>query len=297
MADEKPHHKLFIAVLTGAGRAPIIDAQSKTWRFLIGHPSVSDVRFFGWKPVETTIGYIRERYIDTPIHASDTSWHSLCSKVCHASDVFVRSDAAWLLRICDDCAINPLSFPLFLRELDEFADPLRVRVIQGHCIGKRIHRYVYPQGGSGIVFSRFAVEEIASNLTAFLQVCVRIHNDDRGIGIWMLKHGVSAWRATNRWFVGHAFFGAKGGADSISSLMPKLQPCPERPITGKAIRPYYNRVRDITFWHDRVPFMRSSVTKLRPQLPENLWYYPGTENPGLCLGNDSRRLGYYAAQH
>jgi hypothetical protein len=84
-------------------------------------------------------------------------------------------------------------------------------VIQGHCIGGRIHRYVYPQGRSGIVFPPFTAVAIASNLTAFLQVCVRIHSDDRGIGIWMLKHGVWAWSATNRWFVGHAFFGAKGG--------------------------------------------------------------------------------------
>jgi hypothetical protein len=289
----KPRHQLFIAVLTGAHRAPIIDAQSKTWRFLIDHPAVCDVRFFGRNPVVTTTGYIRERYIDTRVHPKDTSWHSLCCKVCHASELFARSKAAWLLRICDDCVINPASFPLFLRELDDFANPLLVRVIQGHCIGKEIHRYVYPQGGSGIVFSRFAVLEITSNLTAFLQVCVRIHNDDRGIGVWMLGHGVSAWNATNRWFVGHAFLGTQQRAADIPSLIPKLKPCPERPITGRGIRPYYNRVRDIAFWHDRVPFLTSPVSKMRAQLPDNLWYYPGTGNPGLCLGNDSRRLGYY----
>jgi hypothetical protein len=64
----KSHRRLFLAILTGFRRAPIIDARSETWRFLIADSAVSDIRFFGRNPVETTIGYIRERYIESRVH-------------------------------------------------------------------------------------------------------------------------------------------------------------------------------------------------------------------------------------
>jgi hypothetical protein len=74
---------------------------------------VSDVRFSGWNPVEMTIAYIRERSIDARIHRNDASWHSLCGKVCNLSDLFVRSEASRLLRICD---AQSGEFPAFSAE-------------------------------------------------------------------------------------------------------------------------------------------------------------------------------------
>jgi hypothetical protein len=287
--------KLFIAVMTGAGRSPVLDVQSSTWRYLISHPLVSDLRFFGWNPVQTTLPYIVAHYVDTPVERNDTSWNYLCSKMSLAVRLFVASSANWFLRVCDDCVINLATFPLFYRELTEFADPLENRVIQGHLIGKKGRQYVYPQGGSGIVFSRFTANEIVQERDSFLHVCVHIHNDDRGIGIWMLKHNVSAWDATNRWFVGHTFLGQKGGAVTIPGMIDRLERCPARPVAEKGIRPYFNRANDIAFWHDRVPFPEFGpfVPAIRRKIPDNVWFYPGMTSPGLCIGDNPARLGYY----
>jgi hypothetical protein len=280
--------QIFIAVFTGARRANVLSVQSQTHSWLLAQPYVAGLCFIGYGPVESEDPLIRRHYVDVELQPNDTSWHFLCSKVYTAVKLFLATPADWLLRICDDGMINPVTFPAFFSELNDFADPATTRVIQGHQVAKpKIRKYVYPQGGSGIVFSRFAAEEIWNKSARFVFVCDHCRNDDRAIGLWMLFHNVSAWNATNRWFVGHQFAGQKGGAVAgIPKLLKTVTACPQRPQTALGIRPYFNRVKDITFWHDRVKFEEFGprLEKLRRSLPHNLFFAPGGETPILCFG-------------
>jgi hypothetical protein len=260
---------------------------------LLAQPYVAGLCFIGDGPLLSNDLFLRRHYIKLEPVLNDTSWNFLCSKVYTAVRLFLATPASWLLRICDDGMINPATFPLFLSELNDFADPAITRVIQGHMIAKpKVRKYVYPQGGSGIIFSRFTAQELWDESARFLFVCDHVHNDDRGIGLWMLFHNVSAWNATNRWFVGHQFAGQNGGAAVwIPKLLKKVQACPPVPAASLGSRPFFNRVKDITFWHDRGEFENfgPKLGELRRALPENLFFAPGDEFPMLCFGKETSK--------
>jgi hypothetical protein len=289
--------RIFVAVFTGAGRAEILSVQMAAWEWLLAQPFVAGLAFLGHGPITAGSGLIRRHYVDIVPAPNDTSWHFLCTKIHTAVKLFMDTGADWLLRICDDALINVATFGAFFAELNQFADPATERIFQGHLIAKPLVRlYVYPQGGSGIVISRFAAEEIWRESAEFLFVCAHVRNDDRGIGLWMLKHNVSAWNATNRWFVGHHFRYVKGGALKIPEYLPNVGPCPAYPATRLGIRPFFARVKDITFWHDRGRFQKfgSALPAMRRSLPENLFFHPGGEWPLLCFATAETESRFYA---
>jgi hypothetical protein len=106
----------------------------------------------------------------------------------------------------------------------------------------------------------------------------------------MEGHNVSAWMATNRWFVGHKFLGVT--AIEHVNLAP---PCPLKPGTAGGRRPYFQRLKDVTFWHSREDFATFGrrVETIRQMLPSNMFFYPAVTWPVLCWGSDLTRSGYY----
>jgi hypothetical protein len=69
-----------------------------------------------------------------------------------------QTAARWIFIGDDDILINFNLLPAFMREQESKYDPLQDVVIRGDCI---MNGLVYPAGGSGIVLSRRAVEQLA----------------------------------------------------------------------------------------------------------------------------------------
>jgi hypothetical protein len=62
------------------------------------------------------------------------------------------------------------------------------------------------------------------------------------------------------------------------------------------VRPFFQRVRDLTFWHDRVDFMKAGpvAADVRRKLPRDLYFFPGKEKPEICWGTNLTESRYYS---
>jgi hypothetical protein len=277
--------------MTGCRRLNIMEVQlAAGLSEVLRLPYVEAIHYYGWRPLRGNHSFIGPRYVDVARSPSDRSINILCSKLHAAFGMFLRTSAEWIVRTCDDVSVNAETFEHFMRELDDAGDPLTERIIQGHVIVKPVLSYVYPQGGSGVVFSRAAAEEIYTHKDAFLATCWQTWSDDRAIGRWMEAHSVTPWMATNRWFVGHQFFGVR----SMEHIR-YVHPCPASPGTAGGRRPYFQRVKDVTFWHNKENFgsFGRKVRRIREMLPDNLFFYPGVTNPVLCFGSNLTQSRYY----
>jgi hypothetical protein len=157
-------------------------------------------------------------------------------------------------------------------------------------VAKRVHSYAYPQGGCGVMFSRFAARELYENFEDFFYYTTKIPNDDRCIGIWMLKHDITTWNGTSRWFVGHGFRG-----QTHFRHLPVGGPCPKKPKSVRGVRPFLHRLKDIGTWHvreDQREFMRTARAFVA-NLSENVFYMAGGDEHTLCFGNKKTVAGYY----
>jgi hypothetical protein len=164
-------------------------------------------------------------------------------------------------------------------------------------IAKLNRAYAYPQGGAGILFSRFAVEELYRDYETYLEYCSRIPNDDRAMGIWMLKHNMSTWNSTNRWFVGHEFIGTKGvwelgvNTEGIGKCSPSLK-------LARDIRPFFHRLKEIGMLHQRGDSSHRAMAfgawarYVIANVSENVFYFHFRENARICIGGPETRPGY-----
>jgi hypothetical protein len=288
---------LFIAVMTGCNRSAQIQAQWETGLMSIFISfRIVDIRYFGYTPLNSDITWIRDRYVDVPPTDAESSRHHLCEKLHVAVTLFLATDASWLLRLCDDSFINNATFPLFLRDLRMIGDPTKVRIIQGHLITKPWLGSGYPQGGSGIVFSRAIAEHFLSSWEKFAVHCHRSSNDDHAVGAWAIGNGISAANMTSRWFLGHSFAGPENWERIPSFVRRRRVPkCPEFPSRTNGARPYFQRVKDVTFWHVReesLKFHREAAGFIRA-LPDNLWFHTKWHTPLLCWASRRSRLKFY----
>jgi hypothetical protein len=284
---------LFIAVMTGSHRRLISDIQWSTGLCTVAaNPRVIDVEYYGYdrQPDPISRPYID---IEPLVDPRDHSRHSLCSKLLVAMDRFLATRAGWMLRICDDTSVDPASFALFFSELLHFGDPLTSAIIQGEMIRKPYLDHAYPQGGSGIVFSRFAARELRDNFTQFVVNCQTSCNDDRATGLWMMNRRMPTGAMASRWFVGHSFRQCWAAVDIPKSLA-RVRSCPPQPPQDSGLRRFFHRVRDIAFWHARESFEVFGVnaSRLRKTLPENLFFFGSGANPTLCFG-ETKQLRYF----
>jgi hypothetical protein len=140
--------RIFVAVMTGRGRLNALEIQLAAGLSDLAHlPYVEQIWYYGHRPLRGNHSFIGPRYVDVKTSPQDRSINILCSKLHAAIGMFLQTQAAWILRICDEASVNVETFEQFMRELDAAGDPLRDRIIQGHAIPNSSISYVYPQGG------------------------------------------------------------------------------------------------------------------------------------------------------
>jgi hypothetical protein len=283
---------IFIAVMTGSLRRSIIDIQwSHGLSSVASDLHVVAVEYYGCGA--NPISSARHVDIKPRLFPNDHSLWFLCSKLLVAIERFLDTPARWLLRICDDSFVDLNAFRQFLTELTNSTDPFAESIIQGHMIQKSFLRHAYPQGGFGIVFSRLAAQQIRSDFPQFVRNCRSNCNDDRATGIWIQNHGIPAGQTMNRWFVGHSFR-QSWIALQIPNRLQQVEKCPPEPPANSGLRRFFHRVRDIAFWHAREDFhvFGPNASRLKQELPENLFFFVDGSRHRLCFGNGTR-AGYF----
>jgi hypothetical protein len=288
------HRKIFIAVMTSNRNLPRLTVSYASGLGALDlHPSVDRIRFMGWRPLRGNGSVFHPRYVEVTAIDNDRSVGILCSKFIVAIELFLKTSASWILRICDDTLVNPRTFRDFYDELNSIGDPLTSRIIQGNVIDRADLSYVYLQGGSGFVFSRCAARELYLQQHRFLNFCRCAYADDRAIGRWLQATGVSPRQATNRWIVGHQF----SGTDSVADLLrtEALPSCPAAPPHGPA-RPFFQRVRDIAFWHlhrERWLDIGPRARQIQDSISERVMFYMLGRDPRPCLDSGGTEARFY----
>lgn len=288
--NEIMERKVYIAVMTGAPLKYEIEYSYIHWGMEFFHtPNFGGLGFFGDSAIESSIKDIP--YISVDI-SKDKSLYGLCSKLYRAIEEFLfRSDSLWMIRICEDTAVNIKTLPLFLEELNSQFDPMKDVVIQGACLGKQ--STVYLQGGSGFVFSRKAAFDLYKDWSWFNEKCSQVKSDDRVVGIYLQRVGISPYHSTNRWFLGHSFLGVNSIEEALLNRS-QISHC-IKPISNKGCRSFFTKLKDITFWHDRVPFDKfvARIELIRELSGDDLAFYVPNNKPVLCLLSNDTHLGYY----
>jgi hypothetical protein len=279
--------------MTGASRADIMEAQwMNGLSAVFATKIVIDVRYLGWRPLESKSSWLLTHYVDVPPSEGDVSLHHLCTKFHVAMRLFLATRASWLLRICDDCVVNSETFDEFLRESRQTGNPNTEKIIQGHYITKG--QAGYPQGGSGLILSRAAVVAILQSWASFKLDCLPGKHDDTLIGHWARNLTIPGRNITNRWFMGHSFRNV-GTWWHVRRALRSVGLCRARPPATGDARSYYQRVKSVTFWHPRENFVKfAAVMKnLTGRLPDNLFFYTYWRWPVLCFGSSETRSMFY----
>lgn len=299
---------IFIAILTGAPRVPLLQEQYNLWmKDFIATKYYCKIQLYSLGPAHFDNKFLSDNYIDTPHYEGDISRDMLKSKMYKAMNDFLSStNSPWFLRLCDDTFVNLKAFDQFYAELTKGVDPYKDRIIQGYCLSK-YKDHIYIQGGSGIIFSRAAVCHFLSSFDFFVHNMSHIKNDDTTLGIWLNKENYTSFDNTNRFFLGHRFWGFRDFTDLYNkSLQKHIHPCPNSPTSSTPYRKmpnhyeyckhYITKLRNIAFWHDRsqwfrfIPYARDFIDNL----PDYWYYYQRNRNMArVCYSNNSSIEKYY----
>jgi hypothetical protein len=299
IAVRRPDSSVFIAIMTDPGRENVATIQWENGLASVASlPSVT-IRYFGIGHLEDPGCFVAAMYVDaSPFKfRGDNSRDFLYPKIKAAIATFLQTDCEWFVRLCDDTAVNGGSFPDFLAEVSRNRASRSMRLIQGHMIVKPWLAFPYPQGGAGVVLSRFAAAEILAKFDRFPVPGCRVCNDDRAFGLWMDNTNIPRSERSNRWFVGHSFRLRRGLISPFEIVQKQsvFEQCPDRPPNNSGLARYFQRLKDVTFWHAREDFLKfgPAVNQLRESFPDNLFFYSLGTNPVLCISTENTSLGYF----
>jgi hypothetical protein len=179
--------------------------------------------------------------------------------------------ARWIFIGDDDILINFKLLLPFMRELDRKYDPINEVAVRGDCI---INGPVYPQGGSGVVLSRRAVE------------CLSFYGNYSLWGFWLGGKDLRLGRVMNEiflgtsWYTSTAFMGHMLLPDYFRRLQKAnftvLAKCPEpETLPQSGCRRFVSSLRQIVFFHVGQVFENGpGWLKERLKLAETLWNAP-----------------------
>jgi hypothetical protein len=179
--------------------------------------------------------------------------------------------ARWIFMSDDDILINFDLLPAFMSALDRKYDPIHDVVVRGDCI---MNGPVYPQGGSGVILSRRAVEQLAPlanySIWGFWEGC-----PDQRLG-----HVMNKVFSGTSWYTSTAFLGQPleglNFESARSGIFTKLPSCPDpAKFSHEGCQRFLAPVRQIVFYHVGTSFHNEAGwLKERFAIAHNLWKAP-----------------------
>jgi hypothetical protein len=202
-----------------------------------------------------------------------------------------NSSANWLYRATDDTIINFPNLLPFMQSLERKYNPRTDVAVLGNCID--IVRFSYLQGGSGILFSRYAALQLVELRDEFLKSLNR--PEDVFLVKFLKDIGVTLYTSTCEYFIGHDILSAHRWLFWTGGLA-SLPPCPNPAgFWRRECRTFVSPLNDIVFWHQEgynrtlgptIQFSRMVLSQ-----PRNIMWWLNRGRPTLCQGRPPPR-GY-----
>jgi hypothetical protein len=153
----------------------------------------------------------------------------------------------WKIRIADDTLVNFRKLGKFISLMEERHNPLTEFVFKAHCIS-RWGAYIYPQGGSGNLMSRFACNVAVTHTFDFLNYSDLL--DDLAVGHYMtVEHRFPGVAIAGGPFSGHTPAEMRFLLASNSSKFSKVPSCRFRSRREWGCGDYVFRANDLVFLH------------------------------------------------
>jgi hypothetical protein len=238
-----------------------------------------------------------ERHFLNPPRDFVAEFHRLCGTGCHddlnidiaTKDCFAfnyhaeESDADWMIRATDDMVINFDLFPEYIRDLQMRYDPKKDVVVRGDCI--HFNEWIYPQGGSGALFSRAASTLLARDHA--LMIGRWIESEDISLGVYMQAKGVNVSLMADAHFLGLGWKNLDHFDEVVSGTRERC-PVPE-PERTDCQRVFVSPLMDTVFYHAETDENgmdgHFQVTQRLFKANKTIMWYPGDNwaFPNLCL--------------
>jgi hypothetical protein len=194
----------------------------------------------------------------------------------------------WLFRGTDDTVLNFGAIGDFFLELEQRYDPLKDPVFLGDCV--RHGNWLYPQGGSGYLLSRAAVELIEPLRDHYVEKWPG--PEDMNIGLFLLTLNISMRAVASPAFMGHSFSNEvlktirERKWESFPTC-PALDLLPPEPC-GQ----FLGRLRDVVFFHQYDGIWPWPIEHARGifEAPPDLYWYQG---PMACRTANCTLLRMY----
>jgi hypothetical protein len=196
----------------------------------------------------------------------------------------LNSTARWLYRATDDTIINFPNLLPFMRFLERQYNPLTETAIIGNCMD--IKRFSYLQGGSGILFSRYAALKLVNARDEFLSKLNR--PEDVFLVKYLEEAGGSLYGSTSEYFIGHDIL-AEHRLLIWNKSLNLLPGCPDPgTIWRRECRTFVSPLKDIVFWHQEgynktlaptIGFSRMVLSQ-----PRHIMWWLNRGRPTLCQG-------------
>jgi hypothetical protein len=193
-----------------------------------------------------------------------------------------QSAARWFLRATEDVMINWTNLDHFITEADQKGDPTKEKIAFGNCVGANP---VYPQGGTGYLFSRRLVSEIETT-EKFIKFTEDLSwPEDVAMGIFLGKMGVSMHSLTTERMLGHEFMRDQFARVSRGEF-DRLPECPTTPPGVNVCRHFLARVNALAIMHSRwgMPDMneRRAYALGMWRAPDSVMFYINDVEPSVC---------------
>lgn len=198
-----------------------------------------------------------------------------------------NTNYAWLWRGTDDVLVIFERLGGFMEELDRKYDPMSESVVLGHCIYNRPSHYAWLQGGSGMIFSRKAVEIMEPRMEKYMK---NMLTDDIRFTELLQSVNLSMKSATCESFIGH--YPEHRDQRLLRNMRyDKMPKCPPEELLTNATlcRNFVSPISDIVFYHAQVKgtlnvfrWMVKTYNKYLKNAPRGVKWYMEGRSPVIC---------------
>jgi hypothetical protein len=263
-----------IITLPSSQRRPLIESH---WRANLPIPGLDfDYRWIGASPTNNTAF----RHLTPPDNFRDDVRRH-CGGACYndgSFDLTVKdnfafnyhaeeSDADWMIRATDDLMINFDRLADYMHNLSSQYNPQKEIVIRSNCVD--FYGVLYPQGGSGAIFSRAASQKLARGHRRMTSLWREA--EDITLGNYINANAMPMFTTADPAFLG---LGWRSTEELAERIAVQNETCPPPRIKDeRCVRPFVTPLRDVVFYHG--PWAEFNVAKMVFAMNRTVMWYTG----------------------
>jgi hypothetical protein len=193
-----------------------------------------------------------------------------------------ESTADWMVRVTDDTMVNFRAIASYIRNLS-----LRYRtdvdiVVRGNCVS--YYSFLYPQGGSGILFSRAASRHLMNGYETILVTFQ--HSEDIAFGWYLIEKGLKLTDIVDPHFMGLGWNSLTWFRNDLGNAE---RGCPEIDLERfDCVKKFVEPLNNVVFFHHQGGRPRNvdalRVSKKVFNVNRSVMWYSGENSwPRLCI--------------